>query len=100
VRGSLGPEPGQDRLLTVREVADYAQLSQKAVRRAIAQGELQATRLRGRLRIDPADLQAWIEANRYRPARDDDDHGPPLPAVPPRIGSPASLRRLEGGSPA
>ena len=100
MRGSLDPEAPQDRLLTVREVADYAQLSQKAVRRAIAQGELRASRLRGRLRIEPADLRKWIEANRYEPIRDDDDHGPPALAVPPRVGSAASLRALEGGSPA
>lgn len=100
MRGSLVPESSQGRLLTVREVAEYSRLSPKAVRRAITQGELQASRLRGQWRIDPEHLREWIEANRYRPQRDDDELGPPAPVAPPRIGSPASLRALEGGSPA
>ena len=100
MRGSPGPESSQERLLTVREVAEYSRLSPKAVRRAIAQGELQASRLRGQWRIDPEHLREWIEANRHHPQRDDDELGPPVPITPRRIGSPAALRALEGGSPA
>lgn len=51
------------RLLTVREVASTCQLSEKAIRRAIDDGELVAVKLRSRLRVTPDDLQAWI-ANR------------------------------------
>jgi excisionase family DNA binding protein len=100
VRGWPDPESLQERLLTVREVANYSRLSPKAVRRAIAQGELRAIRLRGQYRIRPDDLQRWIETNRYRPRQDDDEFGPPAPVTPPQIGSPASLRALERGSPA
>lgn len=62
--------PGQDsaspppRLLTVKEVAVACQLSEKAVRRAIDDGELTAVKLRSRLRVTPGDFQAWIASQR------------------------------------
>jgi excisionase family DNA binding protein len=50
-------------LLTVSEVAEATGLSSNAVYRAIAAGELRASKLRRRLRIQAADLDAWIDAN-------------------------------------
>ena len=50
-------------LLTVSEVAETTGLSSNAVYRAIAAGELRASKLRRRLRVQAADLDAWIDAN-------------------------------------
>jgi|GEM_PF-7023801 len=51
-------------LLSVREVAEACRLSEKAVRRAIDDGELPAVKLRSRLRVTPQDLAGWIAAGR------------------------------------
>lgn len=51
-------------LLSIKQVADACQLSEKAVRRAIDDGELPAVKLRSRLRVVPQDFEAWISANR------------------------------------
>lgn len=51
-------------LLSIREVATACQLSEKAVRRAIDDGELPAVKLRSRLRVTPQDLAAWIDSSR------------------------------------
>jgi excisionase family DNA binding protein len=52
------------RLLTIRQIAGACQLSEKAVRRAIDDGELTAIKLRSRLRVTPQDFEAWIESSR------------------------------------
>ena len=54
------------RLLTVSEVAEATGLSSNAVYRAIAVGELRASKLRGRLRVQLADLDAWIRTSSAR----------------------------------
>jgi excisionase family DNA binding protein len=51
------------RLLTVSEVAEATGLSPNAVYRAISDGELRASKLRGRLRVQLAELDAWIDSN-------------------------------------
>ena len=51
------------RLLTVAEVAEATGLSRNAVYRAIGAGELRASKLRGRLRVQRVDLDAWIDSN-------------------------------------
>jgi excisionase family DNA binding protein len=55
------------RLMSVAEVADTTGLSESAVYRAIAVGELRASKLRGRLRVRLADLESWIESNLVSP---------------------------------
>jgi excisionase family DNA binding protein len=67
-------------LLTVSEVAEATGLSSNAVYRAIAAGELRASKLRRRLRVQAADLEAWIDANVVC-ARGVD--GPPPPTLRP-----------------
>jgi excisionase family DNA binding protein len=57
-------------LLSIREVAVACQLSEKAVRRAIDDGELPAVKLRSRLRVTPEDFQAWIASSRRQRATD------------------------------
>jgi excisionase family DNA binding protein len=51
------------RLLTVSDVAGVTGLSPNAIYRAISDGQLRASKLRGRLRIELADLDAWIDSN-------------------------------------
>ncbi len=52
------------RLLTIAEVAEHVGLRPDAVYRAVRRGELQASKLGGRLRIRPAALDAWIDGQR------------------------------------
>ena len=67
---AVGPgstSPAVDSFMTLRDVAAACQLSETAVRRAISDGELPAIKLRSRLRIAPADLDAWIASQRHSP---------------------------------
>lgn len=85
--------PPQRRLLAVSEVAEATGLSPNAVYRAIWDGELRASKLRGRLRVQRADLDAWIDSNLVstRGAHE----APPAPARPPaRNGPGRGLREL------
>lgn len=50
--------------MTIKQIAGACQLSEKAVRRAIDDGELTAIKLRSRLRVTPQDFDAWITASR------------------------------------
>jgi excisionase family DNA binding protein len=76
------------RLLTVKEVAVACQLSEKAVRRAIDDGELIAIKLRSRLRVTPDDFHAWIVSQRERRTRQ----------VPPSSGPVRARRAAPGGT--
>jgi excisionase family DNA binding protein len=53
-----------DRLLSVAEVAAALGFEQEAIRRAVRRGELPASKINGRIRIDPADVQAWLQEGR------------------------------------
>jgi excisionase family DNA binding protein len=66
-----GVGQARNHLLSVAEVASMTGLSDTAVYRAIAAGELLAAKLRGRLRIRLADIDAWIESNAVRPVQTD-----------------------------
>ena len=90
------------RLLTVADVADLTGLSESAIYRAVANGELSASRLRGRLRVLLSDLETWIEVNRVQPVDPPrpgsrragaPGGGTPRPA-PSRTSSGAGLREL------
>ena len=65
----LHPHP---RLLEVHEVAYRLTSSQETVRRLIRERKLAAIRLGAQWRIDPVDLQAFIDAQRVSNARDGD----------------------------
>jgi excisionase family DNA binding protein len=54
--------------MTIKDVAAARKLSETAVRRAISEGELPAVKLRSRMRITPADFDAWIASQRQSPA--------------------------------
>ncbi len=76
-----------DRLLSPEDVAVRCGLSRRAVYRAIERGDLLASRLCHRLRIRPADVDAWIERSRVQLQR---------PVLFPSLPSPdrRGLRRL------
>jgi excisionase family DNA binding protein len=56
-----------ERLLSPEEIARACGLSRRAVYRAIARGELRASRLCNRLRVRPAELEKWIETGTRAP---------------------------------
>jgi excisionase family DNA binding protein len=68
VQATAAPPAGEV-LLTIRDVAAARKLSETAVRRAIADGELPAVKLRSRMRITREDFNAWIASQRQGPAR-------------------------------
>lgn len=55
--------PGS-RLLSIEQAAQRVGLRHAALRRAVQRGELPATKLCGRIRIDPGELEAWISRHR------------------------------------
>lgn len=66
------PTPGTQSvgaLLTVAEVAERVRLSQTAVRRAIRDGQLQATQLRGQLRVTEQAVDEWLTVSTVQPAQ-------------------------------
>jgi len=69
---------GGRRLLEVSHVAHRLSASHEYVRRLIREGKLPAIRLGTRWRIDPLDLQAFLDAQRTS----DDDLPLKLHAVP------------------
>lgn len=75
-------------LLSPEDVACRCGVSRKAVYRAVARGELRAARILSRLRIDPADLEAWLRANVIDVQSATPSSG--TPRLPPSTG----LRRL------
>ena len=54
-------------MLSPAEVARCAGLSRAAVYRAIERGELKASRLCGRLRVEPGDFEEWKRRGLVRP---------------------------------
>jgi len=58
--------PHLPRLLEVHEVAFLMKCSQETVRRLIRRGELIGVRFGNQWRVDPVDLQAYIESQKVR----------------------------------
>lgn len=56
-----------ERLLSIREAAGMLHIGAGTCRRLIANGELPAHRVGGQLRIDPAELRQWLDANATHP---------------------------------
>jgi excisionase family DNA binding protein len=65
-------------MLTIPEVAAACRISNTSVRRAIAEGELEAIKLRSRIRITREAFDAWL-ASQERPAT---RPKPPRPSLP------------------
>lgn len=62
------PAPKEDgpHFLSVADVVERSGLSEKTVRRAIADGELPAAKVRHRLLVAADDLETWVETARPR----------------------------------
>lgn len=64
-------DPAAAEYLTVKEVGDLVHLHEKVIRRAIEAGELPAAKIRSRVRIRRADVDAWLAANTVEPSPHD-----------------------------
>jgi excisionase family DNA binding protein len=62
-------QPDQSEFYTVSETARYLHLCEKQVRRLIWRGELAAFRFGTALRINRADIAAYIASRRIRPVQ-------------------------------
>lgn len=78
--------------LTVAEAAGRIGVKHQAIRRAIARGELPATKVVSRVRIAPADFAAWLAANRVTPLSSEQ---PPMPTARPANNGLGRLARRE-----
>lgn len=87
--------PDHTQLLSVADVAGIVGLSEYTVRDAVRAGELQATKLRGRIRVHPDDLAAWIDQGRTHTIRDLPAVAAPTPRPRgPRLDPREAMRRL------
>jgi len=77
------------RRLSPKQVADLAGVSVRAVYRAIEDGQLDAYRVRSRLRVREDDCEAWLDSDPVRPTQ-----RPTPPPVSPGRGQAGSLRAL------
>ena len=80
---------GMEMLMSVEEVGELCGLSRRAVYRAIERGELTASRICHRLRIEPVEVEAWIRREQVQVVRQFD---PPPPRS--RLAAACGLRRL------
>jgi excisionase family DNA binding protein len=93
----LHPAPPSGHLVSVADVAAMTGLSDTAVYRAIAAGELRAAKLRGRLRIRVADVDSWIDSSAVRPVSAERESRPSRSrGVGVGVGAAASLARGNG----
>ena len=53
-------------MLSPATLAELTGLSRSAIYRAIEDGELAASKLRGRIRVEEAEFEAWKERSRMR----------------------------------
>ncbi len=85
-------------LLTVDEVAGLVKLDPEVVRRCIRDGELRASKLRGKFRVRPSAVDEWVDAMAVEPAAAPE---PDRPRALSRPATPSSLRsRMEQHLPA
>lgn len=76
------------RFLSIADAADRLGLKDAAIRRAINRGELPASKICSRIRIDEIDFEKWIEANRVSPV------STPVASAPVHVPARHGLRRL------
>lgn len=56
-----------ERMMSIDDVANITGFSAYTIRAAVRDGELRASKLRGRIRIDPVDFRAWVDAHEVEP---------------------------------
>jgi excisionase family DNA binding protein len=83
-------------MLSVRDVAEALAFEEDAIRRAIRRGELRASKVCGRLRIAPEDVQAWLQAAQVAAAPPEPPLGRPAPAPAAARPAPVSRRPVAG----
>jgi excisionase family DNA binding protein len=85
-----------DQLLTLDQVCAMVQLSPESVRRAVRRGDLAASKLGGRFRFRPLDVETYIDSRLVTPAvAAPRAHGEIVSApsaVPPKTAAPTSFR--------
>lgn len=68
-KGSPPPDlTRREEYLSPADVAEMLDLHVKVIRRAVADGELAAFKVRNRIRIRQSDLDSWLDSNRIQPA--------------------------------
>ncbi len=75
------------RMLSPAQVAELTGLSRAAIYRAVEEGELRASKLRGRIRVDEAELASWKERTRVSPRPRVPSYEPPTAGRAPPRGS-------------
>jgi excisionase family DNA binding protein len=78
-------------LLTIEEGAARIRMSVRHVRRLVAEGQIAYHRLGRSIRLDSADLDAYIAAGRVDPIRDEAPAGATAGAFSLTSGSPSGL---------
>lgn len=85
-----------DELFSPQQVAKKCDLSYHTILRAIKRNELQATRLRGRIKVPQWALEQWVDENMITPATTEPIRLPaPSPPQPPAQGSLERLLEIE-----
>ena len=87
----MASEPAVERYLTTHEAAARLRISERAVRNAIARGELRALKVCRRVRIAESEFDSWVEASRVQPVA---RHALPVAREAPGTGLRAVLREL------
>ncbi len=55
-----------DQILTLKELAEYLKLAEKTAYRLASEGKLPGFKVGGSWRFKREDLDAWIEAQKYK----------------------------------
>lgn len=59
----------RDDILTIREVAEYLKVTERTLYRLAQEGKIPAFKVGASWRFKRADIDAWIEAQKPRPAK-------------------------------
>lgn len=81
-----------------QDIADLTGIGYHSVLREIKAGRLAAYKLRGKIRVRPADYEAWLGANLIQPVAPAKPRAPKRSSGPAEAGSLASLRAMERGA--
>jgi excisionase family DNA binding protein len=67
------PEPKEGRLLTLMEVAEFLSVTDQTVRKWCVAGRIPYGKIEGAYRIDPQQLQEWVDARWHSASTSPDD---------------------------
>ena len=63
------PRPAPPAWLTVAQLADWLQITERHIRRLVAEDRIPRTKVGGRLRFNHERIQAWLDDNSSGPGR-------------------------------